>query len=75
MPLAGSIAPFVVSSPFRGLRVVPCKLYFGAFQKTLPIIVLLASFEMGYFQYNTDTEFNQQFFSILVFILVLGVIL
>ena len=28
MPLAGSIAPFVVSSPFRGLRVVPCKLYF-----------------------------------------------
>ena len=26
MPLAGSIAPFVVSSPFHGLRVVPCKL-------------------------------------------------
>ena len=24
MPLAGSIAPFVVSSPFHGLRVVPC---------------------------------------------------
>ena len=23
---AGSIAPFVVSSPFHGLRVVPCKL-------------------------------------------------
>ena len=26
MPLARSIAPFVVSSPFHGLRVVPCKL-------------------------------------------------
>ena len=26
MPLAGSIAPFVVSSPFHGLRVVSCKL-------------------------------------------------
>ena len=26
MPLAGSIAPFVVSSPFHNLRVVPCKL-------------------------------------------------
>ena len=26
MPHDGSIAPFVVSSPFHGLRVVPCKL-------------------------------------------------
>ena len=26
MPLAGSITPFVVSSPFHGLRVVSCKL-------------------------------------------------
>jgi len=32
MPLAGSIAPFVVSSPFRGLRVVPCKLYFNEYK-------------------------------------------
>ena len=32
MPLAGSIAPFVVSSPFHGLRVVPCKPYFPEVQ-------------------------------------------
>ena len=28
---AGSIAPVVVSSPFHGLRVVPCKLYLEKF--------------------------------------------
>ena len=40
MPLAGSIAPFVVSSPFRGLRVVPCKLYFKYFENKYNILAV-----------------------------------
>ena len=57
MPLAGSIAPFVVSSPFRGLRVVPCKLYFAIFQ-TRPNSnnIVSVTFKNQSFKYEYDSD-------------------